>query len=241
MLPGITPDQYKKLLLSVGSHRGARPLSPIEVAQAIRSTKRAGATSDEIASAMHLEGATMIRRFLRLLDLPEDVQLIVDWGRTGATIAFTGAAELARLPSKNEQSIAGRAALEYQFSTSELKSLVQLRLRSGRPISECIKEVVGLRPQITVRHVFIGAVKGEKLKELLRELPQVDRDRLILNSAAQLWPDAREAAFRLGADRFTISLNDDIAGAVFEDIETLEQRLSDQLASKADEMRVSNV
>jgi hypothetical protein len=229
MLPGITQEQYKGLLLSVGSHRGARPLSPIEVAKAFDAAKRAGATSDTIAAAMHLEGTTMISRFVRLLSLPEDVQLAVDWGRTGATIAFTGAAELARLPNESEQGAAGKAALEYQLSSSELKSLVQIRLRSHKPLGECVQEVVNLRPSVTIKHVFIGAVKGEPLKASLNKLTQLERDQLISRVASRMWPEAKNAAFRLGASRFTISVDDQFAKSVFRDADSLEHALSKQL------------
>jgi hypothetical protein len=48
------------------------------------------------AEALHLNGPTWVGRFLSLLKLPDDVQHLIDWGRSDRTISLT-AMSLSRL------------------------------------------------------------------------------------------------------------------------------------------------
>ena len=48
---GLSVDVQKKLLLSVGSHRASRPLSPVEVAEAVQVSLDAGAVGAILAFA----------------------------------------------------------------------------------------------------------------------------------------------------------------------------------------------
>ncbi len=134
---GLSPEQTKRLLLSVGSHRGTRPFSPVEVAETLKISIDAGSKLSELASALHLDGTSMVTRFLRLLDLSPQVRDWVDWGESGSTIGFTAASELSRLSDSGEQNQLGRAALENQLKSSEVREVVQIRRRSKRPLAAC--------------------------------------------------------------------------------------------------------
>jgi hypothetical protein len=205
VLNGITPDTYRGLLLSVGSRSGTRPLSPVEVAKGLKVVLDAGTRPKDVAAALHLDGTTMIQRFVRLLSLNPDVQHLIDWGQTGATIAFTAASELARLKSAEDQAVACTAALENELTSGEVKSLVQLKLRSRKALQECVDEIVRLRPTVQRRHVLVGAVTSSELRTRLEALTQLQRDEAFRKALNKQFPGLGEAASRLGADRYTIT------------------------------------
>jgi hypothetical protein len=217
MLPGLPPEAFKGLLLSVGSHRGRRPMSPIEVATALKCAQEAGSSAKEIAVALHLDGTTMISRFVRLLTLPSEVQLATDWGRTGATIAFTAAAEIARLKQGQDQKDTCRAALEHNLTSSEVKSVVQLRNRSGKGVAECLAEILRLRPQIERRHILVGAIASTEIRRALERLTQHERDSLVARALRRRYPSLAGASSRLGVDRFLITGDDAVAAVLMAD------------------------
>lgn len=211
---GLTPETTKKLLLSVGSHRGSRPFSPLEVAQALRTAISAGTKLTDVASALHLDGTTMVTRFLRLLELSPQVQDWVDWGESGSTIGFTAASELSRLPDTDEQTQLSRAALENQLKSSEVKQIVQLRLRSKRSLQECIKETMQMRPRVQKLHLFIGAIVEEEVRALLRSRVQSERDGLLRVAVLERYPSMPQFSSRLGVERFTITGGDAVAAVL---------------------------
>ena len=102
-MKGIPTDLQRKLLLSIGSHRDTRPLTPVEVGEAVRTSADAGTTLLEIAEFLHLEGTSVLAKFVRLLRLSPAVRHLVDWGRSDATIGFTAASEVARLDDPDDQ------------------------------------------------------------------------------------------------------------------------------------------
>src|SRR5207245_8667337 len=129
MLPGLTADEYKKLILSVGTHRGKRLISPVEAAVLFEKARAAGAPLADCAKAVQLEGPTWVGRFLNLLKLPEDVRHLVDWGAGPGAVTFTSAADIARLDDSDDRRSAIQAALAHNLSTKEVRQLVQLRKR----------------------------------------------------------------------------------------------------------------
>lgn len=225
-LAALTPDEMKGLILSVGTHRAGRPLSPVEVATLFQKTLRAGTTLAECAEAVQLDSTSQVSRFTAVLSLPLDVQHLVDWGRSDQTVAFTSAFEISRLSGPDDQRAAVRAILENGLSTSEIRQLVQSRKRSGQPIGQCIESVLKMRPQVDVRHVFLGAVADEALQAKLRAMPQEARDRVFGVVLAALSYGARG---RLGADRFTL-VGDSKFGEVLKTMKTrVESEVNDGL------------
>jgi hypothetical protein len=207
LLPELTAEESKALLLSVGTHHGHRPLSPVEVAKLFKKAISNGASREQCASFAHLEGPDMISRFLRLLELPSFVQHSTDWRQTGPTISFTSAWKLTVLP-KEEQEETCVEIMVNQLRTKEVEQVVQLRQRSGRKASDCLREVVRMRPTVERVHVILGAVTDTKVKEWLSNQTQVQRDRLFEQLLAQTYHDAHKCSGRLGIDRFTIVTDD---------------------------------
>lgn len=228
MLPGLTADEYKKLILSVGTHRGKRLISPVEAALLFDKAKRAGASPADCAKAVQLEGPTWVGRFLNLLALPEDVRHLVDWGRAPGAVTFTSAADIARLDDPEDRRAAMQATLTHNLSTKEVRQLVQLRKRAPRTIAECVEGVLKMRPQIHVRHVFIGAVTKD-LWDRLRGLGQYARDEVFAGIVKRTV--GGEVSGRLGAERFTLVGGQAFATVIAEKKDTLEHDINEGLAA----------
>jgi len=208
MLPGLAPEEARDLTLSVGTHHGKRRLSPVEVGLLFRKAIAAGASPTQCAHFVHLTGPSMVSRFLRLLRLSPEIQHTVDWRQAGATIAFAAAWRLADL-GVGEQTEAASQIMSLGLSTSEVSQILQIKKRSHRPLSECIAEVVGMRPSITRRHLFLGSVTDEAARTYLSGLKQGERDRLLESMISEIYGPLAKTSARLGADRFTITTDEE--------------------------------
>ena len=78
----LEPQELKGLILSVGTHRAERPLSPLEVGVLVRKATQRGTDLKDIAEATQLEGTTQLSRFTKLLELPTDTHYLIDWGKS---------------------------------------------------------------------------------------------------------------------------------------------------------------
>ncbi|MYB17548.1 MAG: hypothetical protein F4018_03350 [Acidobacteria bacterium] len=145
--------------------------------------------------------ASGVGRFLRLLDLPPEVQDWVDWGR-GDFVGFSSASELVRLRDHEEQRLVADAILSDRLTSKEVRQVVQLRDRSGRAVPDCIREVVGMRPVVERRFVFMGAIADEDMVAALGNLAQSERDKILAGGIDAV--GLRGASGRLGTRIFTL-------------------------------------
>lgn len=220
MLPGLTPDEQKALILSVGTHRAKRHLTPCEVAVLYQKALLSGASKEQCSEETHL-GITWIARFLNLLRLDPAVRHLVDWGQTHETVAFTAGVEISRIP-KEEHEYLFKRALENTLRAKEIQQVVQIRLRSQRPIEECTDDVLKLRP-VTIRQVmFIGAITSNDLKLKLRSSTQIERDLLLRKVVTETGPDLEKCHYKLGTEKFAVIASESEAAqfkARFDDFE----------------------
>ncbi len=151
----------------------------------------------------------MVKRFLRLLDLPASVQMTVSWGRSDTTLPFTAASEIARLPVDLQEPTV-REALARGLSSSEIKQAVQRITRSELPPQVAISEIFALRPAIERRYVFIGRLSNPQIGDRIEDLEQDDRDKLLAAALLGLIGEAR-AATRLTPTGFVITGSKDMA------------------------------
>jgi hypothetical protein len=228
MLAGLSSDEFKSLLLSVGTHRDRRSLSPVEAASLFKKALAAGASVVDCAEAVRLAGPTWIARFLKLLELPEDVRHLVGWGRKSGSIAFTSASDIARLEDSADQRHAIEASIAHDLSSLEVRQLVQLRNRSHKSVQQCVSEVLKLRPHIEVKHIFVGSIISEKLRKLLRSFSQSRRDEL-LNHVCRERLASMTLGARLGETRFTLVGGKDFGDFLAKNKERLEQQINDAL------------
>jgi hypothetical protein len=227
---GLSTDVQKKLLLSVGSHQATRPLSPVEVAQAVQASLDAGSTLQEIAEFLHLETTSELTKFVRLLRLSPEVRHLVDWGRPKSAIGFTVASEIARLDDPDEQMQLSQAALEHQIGRSEMQQIMQLHKRSGKSLGECVAEIMQLRPRVQRIHVFLGAVTSANVSQRLSKMSQAERDRALQSAVTRAFPRMKRFGARLGPERFTITGDDGVSAELVQEGKDFEAAINDALA-----------
>ena len=145
---GLSALELGRLQTSVGygGHKKGRPLSPIQVGMIFRGACSAGFSLKDCAEAANLADPSHARRFLRILDLPQDIQQRIGWGRSKGIIGFSVAEELTRLQDGNDQRAVAEAILANGFIHDEVWQVVQLRKRSKRPVGECLREILDRRP-----------------------------------------------------------------------------------------------
>lgn len=210
MILGLSPEVQRDLILSVGTHRGNRRLSPIEVAEAMEAAINAGTSVQQLASALLFEGLTMITRFRRLLKLDSAIKHLVGWGgKSGLSIETASA--IARLQSREEQEMVAKAVLEYRLSKKEVYQVVQIQARSGKTVAECIEDVLRMRPQIEKRHILIGAIISPNVREVLVRMKQQERDQILENALISNVPQLPPWEGYLGIDRFTLVGSEDFS------------------------------
>jgi hypothetical protein len=230
---GLSAEEYKYLLLSVGTHKGKRHLSPLEVAEKLNESIKSGASYKEIAGAIQLDGTTMITRFIRLLDLHPDIKHLVNWGRTDATIPFSICSELAKL-NKEDQVIVSKSILENNMNKSEVIQIVQLRKRSSQTIDQCIESALRMRPSITKLHIILGAINSEKLIIFLSSITQNIRDDLLKQAILEIAPELSNFSCRLGIKKFTIVGKGNVLAPLLKVKDNLESRIQESLFQRTE-------
>lgn len=213
MLTGLSTLELGRLRMSVGygTHKKGRPLSPVEVGKLIRQVKETGISTEDCAKTINLDKSG-IGRFLRILDLPEDIQHLVSWGGQKGFISFSAATQLVRFEDAEEQHAVVRSVLSDGLNSKEIGQVAQLRIRSGREIGECLQEVLNMRPVIEKRHVFIGTIEDQKVMSILADLTQAERDSILQSSIVAL--DLGEVSGRLGKSLFTLVGSDSLDIAI---------------------------
>lgn len=207
MLPGIDKREFGRLHMSIGygTHKKGRPLSPVEVGILLRRAREAGASLQDCAHA--LNGTSHLGRFLRILNLAPDLLHLVDWGAGSRdSIGFSAAVELTQVCTAEDQRTVARAILEDGLQSREVRQVAQLKKRSKRPIRACLEEVIGMRPSVEKRYVFIGAVGDETLEATLGKLSQAQRDAVLHSSIDTLGLSG--VSGRLGDRLFTLVGNE---------------------------------
>ena len=189
--------------MSVGYGRAKtrRPFSPVEVAEHLERARREGLSARACAELIGID-VTGVGRFLRLLELPQETRHLVDWGSRTGFIAFSAATELLRLPSAEDRRLLAHEAVRAKLNSKELRQVGQLRIRSGRPIRECVDEVLGMRPTYKVTHVFVGSLRDPALQQRLAEASQAERDGILEDALGRA--DLDDVGGRLGKRFFTL-------------------------------------
>ena len=175
MTPGLTDRDRDDLRASVGTHQGERPLMPVEVSELFARLRDGGATNKEIATVAGLQGSSMVSRFLRLRDLAPELAMLVDWGSSPTGIAFSAAAELGRLEPDAQRAVA-RVAAASRLSASEVGDVVLRLAHSTRAPDEAVADILALRSQPELRHLYFGRFDDTGLSERIAPLTAAERD-----------------------------------------------------------------
>lgn len=211
-MKGISSENQRDLILSVGVHKGERPLSPMEIAELLKKVVNSGTTIKELSGEIMLD-STMITRFLRLSNLSSEVQPLVGWGGK-SRISFSTASEIARIKTIDEQNFLGRVTLENNLSKKEVIQIIETRTKFSRPISDCVEEIIKMRPQIIRRYLFIGVVRGSEVRGQLANMTQRERDFLFGEVIKSVLPGVPSCEGQLGKSSFSIVGNEDLDQAL---------------------------
>lgn len=204
MLPGLNLTELRELQQSVGTHRGVRPLTPVEVADRLLRSLQAGASRAKCSKETQLAGPTMVDRFLKLRELPSRIQHLVEWGKSGkGVIGFSGAVELSQFPRENQETM-GLKIVEHELTKKEIVSVRQLLERSSDPLPRCLERVLKRRPVVTRVEVILGSIDVADLQEILRGYSQRERNSLFRGVIDELVPGARITSARLGTSSYSI-------------------------------------
>ena len=230
-MKGLTSEEVKALVRSVGTHRGYRVLSPLEVSELLRRAIASGETRKSCGEALNL-GQTLLATFLRLPNLAPEIQHLADWGTsTNASIAFSSLAVLSRL-SKDEQVDASTAILRHQLTGTEVVQLAQIARRSAKPIGQCIEDVLRLRPEVEVRHLLVGAITSDDLQRFLSGATQTERDKLIQEVLDEMLKGRAEFKCRLGLSNFTVMSGTNVLSLLNMEADRFEEYVNDALTRK---------
>lgn len=203
MFLSLNAEDLARLRLSVGygSHKKGRPLSPVEVGRLLEKALESGMTLRDCANAIQLNGTGHIRRFLRILNLPNDLLHLVDWGSGNNFIGFSAAFEMTKLNCEEDQRVVAKAIITERLTSKEVAQISQLSKRSGRSIIHCINEAIGMRPTIERRFILVGSVESQDTRTLLM-LTQGQRDLLINSGLEEM--GVHMVSGRLGSEFFTL-------------------------------------
>lgn len=205
-LPGISPDEYTKLLLSVGGTSNARrPYSPVEVGELLVRTQHKGTSPKEMAVGMKMTNDSMARKFLKLVNLDESILHLVTWGASAdKALGFSVAAHLSRL-EPSDQPLFAEKCLAYGITKDEATSVIQLYQRSGQSLEECIARVVARRPTTRTLEVILGSIAADShVRSVLESMTQLERDELFQQVVNHVYPEVSDFSAKLGKNRFTI-------------------------------------
>ena len=175
-------------------------MSPVEVGALFRKARMHGVSLADCAEAVQLH-VTSILRFLRILDLPPDLQHLIDWGSGKDFVGFSAAVETTKLKDTEDQRALAAAILASSLNSKEVRQVTQLRQRSGRSIEKCVREVLQMRPTIVKRYVFVGSVSPENMEEL-SALRQSVRDSTLVAGIKKIGLES--VTGRLGVRFFTL-------------------------------------
>ena len=202
-LAGLSSFELGRLRMSVGygTHKKGRPMSPMEVAALIRRAVDQGGSLEQCASVMRLTGTGHIGRFLHILNLPEDIRHLVDWGAGRNFIGFSAAVELAKVGDSAVERTIAEAILMHGLNSKEVRQVAQLLRRSGKAIQACIEEVVGMRQRVERRYVFIGTLTSDCIARL-DGLNQAARDEALVEATICL--GLRGVTGKMGGRFFTL-------------------------------------
>jgi hypothetical protein len=159
MLDSLSSDERRDLILSVGTHKKNRRLSPIQVAQLLnRLYQNQGIPLNQIAQELELKDSSILRRYISLLSLPLELQPLIIWGTSPGYLSFSVAAEISRAKEFDKITLLAKDALENQRSKEELRAILQCNLRGGGSLTECIEKIDSIRPKVTNHYVFLGQI-----------------------------------------------------------------------------------
>jgi hypothetical protein len=162
-------ELYSDLLLSVGTHKGIRPLEPIEVAKLIdRLQKEESENYQQLSRRLGFKDVTQTKNFLNLLNLPETVHYSLGWKTTDEEkIPFTNGVIFSELENKNDMEYLVKIGIQNKIKKNEAISIVQIKKKfPKKSIEECVDEVLKIRPVVVKGYLIINTLQDDTISKL---------------------------------------------------------------------------
>lgn len=229
MINGLSQSELQSLILSVGTHRDRRRLSPMEVAALLHRAKEAGTSVRDLSDSLNIS-EIQVSRFVRLFNLEPKLRDLADWGKgNGATIPFSSLLEIAGLEPSQQVEVA-TSALAHNMTKEEFRQIFQIARRSGLNIADSIASVLERRPVVRTQFVLIGAIRQGDLQDHLETLLQDSRDRLFQAAIDGLARPSRGIRGRLGPRTFTMLASQDLVSLLDMDPDSIEEFINERLS-----------
>ena len=159
MLDSLSSDERRDLILSVGTHKRKRRLSPIQIAQLVdRLCKIQGISLERIAIELSLKNSSSLRKFISLLSLPLELQPLIIWGASPGYLSFSVASEISKIRENDKILILSKDAIENQRTSEEVRAIIQCNKRKGGSISQCIQQIEAIQGKVIQHYVFLGQI-----------------------------------------------------------------------------------
>lgn len=227
----------KKLILSVGTHKGNRSLSPVEVAYGFNDLKMSGMSNNDIAKLVLFKDTSMVHKFLSLTKLNPKIHHLIDWGRqNGCSISFSTAVEMTKL-EQNEQEVLCETVLSNCLTKNEVIQIVQIRNRAKKTVAECIEDVLKLRSKIVKKFCYVGMVLDSELRKTLSKSTQIDRDKIFRMALRENLKCGDDWAGHLGVGRFSIVGDAEFDKAIKKLVGGFETQINELLIGKIGEFK----
>lgn len=207
---GLTSEETILLRATLRRHRKVRHLSPMEVANLLKRALDAGNTMQSLNSKTNTS-IDQLNKFLRLFLIQNSgIKSSIVWGQTTETkLGMSVASELARLEKNEDQEIVFENALKNRFTKSELIELIALYKRTGKPIKECINQVLETRPTTIEKHVIIGKITSPSLAKRLSGIGPFGRNKILIEVLELEFPLLKYDGAKLKKKKFMIFGNNE--------------------------------
>lgn len=202
-------DLVTRLSLSLSKKGRRLPVAdrldnPAFVAKAIKAAIESGQSRKEIAIEIFQGNgdASMIAILLNVLKLPTQIQEMVIWGKVknGAGVGLSAASQISKFNEENMMYVF-EECMKSEFTKDEVMSIRQLSERSDSSLEECVERIVGRRPYTRKLHLWLR-VPSDEVKNIIKEMPQQNRDELFSKTLKSL--DLDTVKGRLGMDMIAL-------------------------------------
>lgn len=241
MFPGLSSEESRDLILSVGTRQQKRRLSPSEAGRLLARSRDSGASLKQLAELLRLRDTGVVSELIGLLRLESSLQDLVDWGRSSAALSFSAAREISRLPLEEQGSLS-ELALEKALTKDELQQIVTLHLRTSEgegDLPKLVGDVVARRKVVERQYVFVGRLTDSALVSRLAIMSQSARDALLQTALQAALPRLADrglevwSSYRLAPEQVVLATMDAQAA---EALHALERGFEAELQAHLDEL-----
>ena len=220
-------ERLAKLLLSVNQTKNSlRPLTPLEVAKEIKVwMEEKSLNKIEVGKKFRLKDPSgMIMHFLKLLQLPKQIQHTVGW--EAGSVAISTASRIADLAEPKEMKILANALVKDQINRDEVVSIVELRKKNPeKSIGSCINDILDFgkkraRIELSEEYSIIGSLYPENKDFLVNQAKKENKepDEILKDLISKEIPSQHIIDLKIKTDGAILLVLDEHGSKIFDDL-----------------------